>query len=198
MDHMNQAGKVATILQINARSLKTIDGQKNKMIQFKSLVHLREPHIVTVCETWLVDAIKDDDILDKDHYTICRKDRKFKKGGGVMVAVTNAVPSKRRDDLETNEKDHNEIVLVEVSNGKENKLIIIMVYKPPDETNFIFAENLSCCFKNSWDAGFRDYLVIGDFNFPDINWDHGYPLNDAGIDFSCAELFQEYGLEQLN
>ena len=55
----------AIILQINACSLKTIDVDKNNMVQFKSLHGgwlLKELHIITVCEGWRNASIEDKDL----------------------------------------------------------------------------------------------------------------------------------------
>lgn len=113
----------AKVLQINACSLKTIDDTKHKMVQFKALVHLKAASIVMVCETWLNDGIKNKDILDPKEFTIHRKDRADKKGGGVLVAIRNFIPSKQRKDLELDCEDHNEIVIVELTDTNGEKKI---------------------------------------------------------------------------
>jgi len=188
----------AVVLQINAQSIKTIDREKNKLVQFQSLVDLKAPDIISVCESWLIEAIKDNDILLTTEFTIHRKDRKHKEGGGVFVAVKNHITSTHRKDLEPTDELHNEIIIVEVIDGNGEKTGIISVYRPPNETNFLFVSNLRTCLLNAWRAGMHNLLVLGDFNLTDVNWEVAYPTNDAGISYACCELFQEFGLEQLN
>jgi hypothetical protein len=197
----------ATVLQINARSLKTIDADKNKMLQFKALVELKEADIISVCETWLHDDIDDEDILEKEDFLIHRRDREDREGGGVLVAVRNSIPSKHRKELQATSKSFNEIIVVEIGDDKIGKLGLISLYKPPDETNFDFVANLREAMINTWRAGMQKItwragmqkiLLLGDFNMPEIKWYLGYPLSDAGIAYSCCELFSEFGMDQLN
>ena len=138
----------ATVLQINARSLKTIDANKNKMVQFKSLVALKEAHIITVCESWLNPSIEDKDILSNNDFQIYRKDRHDREGGGVFIAVTNSITSSDLKALESPDPDHNEIVAVELIDHLKSRHALICAYKPPDENNFDFANNLYTCIQN--------------------------------------------------
>lgn len=41
-------------------------------------------------------------------------------------------------------------------------------------------------------------LVCGDLNFPEIDWDAGYPNNPNGLAYSTAEVILDYGLTQLD
>ena len=102
------------IIQINARSLKTVDYNKNKLVQFKTLMAIKKPHIASICETWLTKKIKDKDILAKTEYRIYRENRDIKRGGGVLVAVDKKLRSRRCKDLESKSKTHNEMIIVEV------------------------------------------------------------------------------------
>jgi hypothetical protein len=185
------------VLQINARSIKSV----NKLPQFKSMVALKKPKIIAVCESWLTDKIKNKDILSEGEYQMYRKDRTHKTGGGVFVAISVDIMSNELDKYVAKAEFHNEIVAVELvfNKGKEKQRIgLVCAYKPPDEDNFMFADNLKTCIEGIWKSGVQDLLVVGDFNLPDINWTTGYPASTRGLSFACANIFQEFGLDQYN
>ena len=186
------------ILQINARSLKTVNQNKNKLVQFKSLVATKSPHIVSICETWLNKTVEDKDILSNEEYKIYRKDRDHTRGGGVFLAISSKIKSKRRKDLESKSKYHNEMIVCEAKQSNGKKICIVSAYKPPDDLNYEFAHNLKHILRTAWDKGMLEILLLGDFNFPEINWETGYPRTLGGLCYEVAEAFQDYGLDQLN
>ena len=186
------------VLQINARSLKTVDQNKNKLVQFKSLMALKKPHVVSICETWLNSTVKNKDLLSSKRYKIYRKDRDVKKGGGVMVAVTTSIRSKRRKDIEARSNTHNEMIVVEIKQRNGTKLGLVSLYRPPDDLNYLFSDNFKHIISNLWDKGILEILVLGDLNFPEIRWDTGYPPNTEGLMYTVADTLQDYGFVQLN
>ena len=56
------------ILQINAQSVKTVDNLKNKIVQLKTLVALKKPDVVSICETWLNDTVKSELFFDENDF----------------------------------------------------------------------------------------------------------------------------------
>ena len=81
-------------LVLNARGLMSInrDEVSNQTVcnlqRFQNLVYNENSDVICVNETWLKNSISNEDIL---HYgfTIYRKDRKDRYGGGVLVAIKN-------------------------------------------------------------------------------------------------------------
>jgi hypothetical protein len=146
----------------------------------------------------LTRKVANSDILSPDKYKIYREDRNIKRGGGVLVAVSKKITSKRRKDLESPTKAFNEMLIVEVRQKNGRKLAILSAYKPPDQQNYTFADNIRHCLQSLWNKGFIDVITMGDFNFPDIDWEIGYPTSIVGLDFQVAEIFQDYGLQQMN
>ena len=64
-------------------------------------MHLRcenSSNILGLCETFLTDIISDQDLIIQN-YTFERKDRKMRKGGGLLVYISNKLPYTRRYDL---------------------------------------------------------------------------------------------------
>jgi hypothetical protein len=79
-------------LLLNARSLKSInrDEMSNQTVcnlqRFQNLVYNENSDVNCVNETWLNNSISNEDILHSG-FTIYRKYRKDRYGGGVLVAM---------------------------------------------------------------------------------------------------------------
>ena len=86
-----QSSKIKNLL-LNARSLTSVhrNTEGNGMIwnlhQFQDLMYAENAGLVYVNKTWLGSEIVDLDLLHAG-YTIYRKDRINKRGGGVLIAV---------------------------------------------------------------------------------------------------------------
>ena len=65
----------------------------NKLSYFQSFVYASNFQIISLSETWLSEAITDLEILPQG-YSLYRKDR-GSRGGGVMLAISNTLPSKQ-------------------------------------------------------------------------------------------------------
>ena len=59
------------ILQLNAQSIKGTDLDKTKLIDFRTLVDIMDPDIMTVTETWLKDMVDDREVTDLNKYSQC-------------------------------------------------------------------------------------------------------------------------------
>ena len=62
-----------------------------KLNKFQSFIYSNSYEIVCITETWLSDAVFDNEIIPKN-YSIYRKDRKS-LGGGVLVAISDSISS---------------------------------------------------------------------------------------------------------
>ena len=62
---------------------------------FQKLVYSNAYDIIYVTETWLKDFFLDSEILDTG-YTIFRRDRAEREGGGVLIAVKDNLNVMRR------------------------------------------------------------------------------------------------------
>ena len=65
----------------------------NKLKNFQHFVYSSIYNIVAITETWLKDYIFDNEILSND-FTLYRNDCDS-RGGGVMIAINNKIPSKQ-------------------------------------------------------------------------------------------------------
>ena len=107
------------VLYLNARSVKSVSKNRNKLHQLKNAVTLGKFDIVAITETWL------DSELMHPNYSVYRRDRhdilSAKIGGG----VNNNISSFRRHNLEPQE----EIVVCEVKPNNQSKILFILAYK---------------------------------------------------------------------
>ena len=60
-----------------------------KLNKFQSFIYFNSYEIVCITETWLSDAVFDNEIIPKN-YSIYRKDRKS-RGGGVLIAISDSI-----------------------------------------------------------------------------------------------------------
>lgn len=67
---------------------------------FQKVVDNNACDIICVSETWLKDFFLDSQILDTG-YTILRRDKAKREGGGVLITLKDVLDYRRRSDLET-------------------------------------------------------------------------------------------------
>ena len=183
---------------LNARSIKSIDNNQHKMREFKELLYTTNPAILGVSETWLTKHIPDTEIATEEEFTIYRKDREGKKGGGVMLLIDPTIKSDRRKKLEANTKDHNEIIVTEVEFGPGNTYALITAYRSQQDPFPQFLHNFSTVLENCIKANLTKILVMGDFNYSNITWDS---TKDLRLPPNCLEFMSTIncnGLTQLN
>ena len=114
--------------------------------------------IFCVSETWLNETIYDNEILPSN-YTIYRNDRRS-RGGGVLIAVSNSIPSKII-------KRYTGIEMISVELELSPKLLIVCLYIPPncsDEYQQDVLRSIQSLHTHN------DVILLGDLNAPDVNW----------------------------
>ena len=118
---------------------------------------------------WLNETFLKPDIPDSFYsipgFTIFRRDRQTKNGGGILAFVSDELSVTRRDDLE----DSNlEILWLEVAPFKSKRsLLLAGVYRPPSSTkadNSAFENNIEKA-----DILNKEIILFGDFNIDATN-----------------------------
>jgi len=157
----------------------------NKLSYFQSFVYASNFQIISLSETWLSEAITDLEILPQG-YSLYRKDR-GSRGGGVMLAISNTLPSKQvlsPPDLE--------VVSVSILLGN-TEITCCAVYAPPNATSE-YHRNL-VDYLTTIAALSTPILLLGDFNLSDINWATLTGSSSASSNF-CEFVFNS-NLAQL-
>ena len=161
---------------LNARSIKSVNSNRNKLAIFQSLVSLKNASIVCLTETWLTDDIQNEEILPVGSHKIFRKDRGGY--GGVLVAIHESIKCKNRPDLVSSSIDHNETVVVELRLPKLPKIALVAHYRPPGDNSSECIQNIKHVYKNIKEAKFNYICTMGNYNLPNLDTRSGLPQDN--------------------
>jgi hypothetical protein len=114
------------------------------------------------------------------------------RGGGILLGVDALIPSKRRFDLEPSY----EVLVVDVIRRRGPKMAVILCYRPPSSDLAAFNDSLESTL-NRVAAEFKCIVLLGDFNLPNIDWQHA-DLTSQGSNAAFVHLVQSFALEQIN
>ena len=151
--------------------------------------------IVAVTETWLKPTILSSEILPSSDFTIHRRDRAVridKRGGGVMLAVRNIIPSVRRTDIETSA----EIVACELRPSDKKKLLFAVFYRPPG-SDLAYLKEFTKFLRLASKANFENIVIAGDFNLPNIDWSNINGTTDSPMYSHFVKKIKDYFLWQV-
>jgi len=166
----------------------------NKLAELHHVLHAGKYDCILITETWLNENIANGLLDPQSHYNIVRKDRSGGRGGGVCALVRKCydiVP------INAHEKFSKLDVLGFDLLHYQPTVRIILIYRPPyyDITAELYAQLLLNYLLEYSDGG-KAHLIVGDFNLPYINWNHGisvgHQLNKQFIDY-----FTDFGYNQL-
>ena len=175
------------ISSFNARSIV------NKRLELQSHVALINPDIIAITETWLHEGIADNEILPSS-YNVPRNDR-GSRGGGVLLAVKSNISCSRRPDLE---EDICELLWAEIPLKNSGSYFLGVFYRPPS-SDMNYLEGLKRSLeKVTVVSDHTNIVLLGDFNFPDIDWDLICPSQPNVLsDYFCDNIVNFYGFSQL-
>ncbi len=183
--------KPLRILNLNCQSIK------NKISEFHTLIDSVKPDIIFGTESWLNSDILDSEIFPGS-YTVHRRDRVGKQGGGVFVAVNSDIVASRETELETD----CELIWVKITIAGCKALNICCYYRPDvnDEASLEQFENSLNRLKNKT----QNVIIAGDFNFPGWIWNKNESENyiktnatNHPLHEKFGELLNDFGLTQL-
>lgn len=155
---------------------QNVRGLRSKTVEFFNNILCNNFDVIVLSETWLNGSVFDSELFDK-RYVVYRRDRETsgfhpkKDAGGVLIAVSKLIPSRRLQALESNCEDlwvrldyHDDVT------GKTEQLLICAVYLPPPVKRHILSE-----FINNSDGVLERnsdnrVIFVGDFNLGSTNW----------------------------
>ena len=173
----NKSSNSLRCLLINARSLR------NKVLDLKTLLLEEHFPVIAITETWLDAGFMDFELGLKD-YSIHRRDRQDRRGGGVLLAVHRNLISIRRRDLET---VGIEIAMVEICQKSKDSVLFGVCYRPPNakmEYSVTLRQNLERIDMTR----FATCFLVGDFNFPCIDWHTISPTSTDALTLDFCSL----------
>jgi len=133
------------------------------------MLNTYNPHLVAASETWF----KDFSITNIQGYNVFRNDRTDgRNGGGVALYIKDSINSYELNDPGFNVSKI-EMIWVVIYFGSD-KYLIGCINRSKE---FIDMNDFDSVFKQAREyrdqKGFKDLLIMGDFNFPLINWSKG-------------------------
>jgi len=158
----------------NARSIR------NKLDDFKLELIEKEPDIVGITETWLSDN-DSNHILDDIGYEVIRRDRVDRKGGGVLLMIKSGIPYETDNTMAGLVGHHFESVWCSVKLGNY-QLKVGVCYRSG-------ATNDDDLLKQALNSARSKAIVLGDFNYPDIDW--VYETAKSSVSNKFIELLRE-------
>ena len=177
---------------------QNVRGLRTKTHEFLNNVCCNNYDLIVLTETWLCTGIYDSELFSAN-YNVYRRDRnvvnsKKLNGGGVLVAVSNHINSKRNINWDSACED----IWVTLELNKNIKLAICVAYIPPP-VNEVVLDHFINNYNNIVDTINFGVLIIGDFNMSYIDWS----LIDNNYRMSCAaKTFIDFclinNLTQLN
>jgi ribonuclease P/MRP protein subunit RPP40 len=160
VERRNGIGEKIKVFFTNARSIV------GKMSELKATISVHKPDILAITETWTNDSIGDDFLKINGYEIIERNDRKDTgggRGGGILIYVRTDIGAWREEP----ETSFNQCAMVKLK-CKYGEVKLAVVYRSP---NSIRTNDDALC---EWIRSMRgNSIIIGDFNFPDIDWQNG-------------------------
>ena len=149
--------------------------------------------ILFITETWLTSDITDGLIDPENKYYIIRKDRET-RGGGVCVLIARFLcvsPIIFDDKFNKLEILGFDLML------KFNKVRFLLFYRPPGKNSesHLNVLLLNRCLSEYFTPGTTN-IILGDANFPDINWNQNTAPDD-GVQLTFLNETIDLGLYQM-
>ena len=170
---------------LNAQSIvKKID-------EFRAVVAMEEPEIVAVTEAWTNDNIGDAYLGVEGYELIAREDRNDTvggRGGGILVYAKKSLHVWRVE----NSTNFNQVAAMRMRCGRCVDVNLHVVYRSPNSS---VDNDAALCNYIKETRGIN--ILIGDFNFPDVDWTNG-KSGSKGRKFyeATTEAFLEQHVEE--
>jgi ribonuclease P/MRP protein subunit RPP40 len=137
----------------------------NKFDYLCATVSSLHPDIIGIAESWASDKVMDAELMIAG-YDMFRCDRPLGiKGGGVILYIKNKLKAVKIELCNS----FPEQVWCEISIGGNESVVVGVCYRTPTETVY-GQENHSKLRELLVEAERKNFMLMGDFNYKDINW----------------------------
>lgn len=151
----------------NARSVV------NKIDELKIYASLTQPDIIAITETWTNDSVSNHFLTLPDYAIISRHDRNDTqngRGGGILIYAKESL----RAVESTAQCSFNQFSSIEISPPGGDTLSLFVIYRSPNSSSVN-----NDCLLDVLKLAKNSSLVVGDFNYPNINWESFSGPNDV-------------------
>ena len=148
----------------------------NKHFALQAIVDIYDPDIIGITESWLNCKISDNEYSIEGYHKPNRQDRvdtNDGRGGGVLLLIKNSIDYVQI--VPDNSRDYTNSVWIEVVNNDEKKKVIGIVYRSPHSTE----TNNETLYKCIQELSNRNLIIMGDFNYPNIDWNNLHTTRDC-------------------
>ena len=153
--------KCLSCIYVNAHSIiKKVDS-------LQTVIWAIQPDIIGITESWANSDIADAELMVQG-YDLFRKDRPVNSRGGGVLLYVNSIFHAIEYHPRTAFPEHIWCTL-EVDNGKN--LLVGVCYRTPNDDIFNFDNKKRLNDLIGEIGGFEILLLMGDFNYPDIDWE---------------------------
>ena len=192
-NNVNNQPIVQNCVRLHLANVRSLLTNTRQMALHDLIYENSENRIFALTETWLNDSVPDSLIDPKLNFHVVRNDRKLKRGGGVLLLI----PKHFRYILNkeytiTNKMFEMVSVTIYINRVPIN---VSAVYRPPnnifdDQDEAKFISSLSFLLSMNVMS-----IVLGDLNFPGINWTSG--IGSSKIERTFVEMFHDSGACQI-
>lgn len=176
-----------------------VGGMRSKLPDIYSASSLSEYDVIMISETWLLNDVLDSELFDSN-WSVYRRDRfeSTTAGGGVILAIRNAIPNSRVDFDVPSEIDQVWAKLL----IHEKSIYLSCIYIPPSSPNELFDAHLEAIDRvlNLLDVH-DNVFIAGDFNIPNLKWlpddENSNVLIPSGTDESEIKVADHMSLNDL-
>ena len=118
---------------------------------------------------WLNSTVSNNEIL-RPGFSIFRKDRKERSGGGVLIAVkTDFFKPVKQFSSDKYDLQELEVVSTEVRTVTDKKILYCCCYRPPDAKQ-CWMDKFKFYLQTICDL-YENIIMVSDFNLQNIHWD---------------------------
>ena len=174
-------------MNINCRSIV------EKRTELKYFTDQTKPDIIVGTESWLNDNHYNSEIFDTEQYSIFRKDRKGKRGGGVFLAIKHSLNPTSQPELDSSA----EVIWAKVDIPCLKNVNICSYYKTK-ENDEDSLEGLRSSLSKIPSSSIK--WALGDFNLPHTDWDKTQikdSCNHKPIYEHIFDIVHDFALEQM-
>jgi hypothetical protein len=158
---------------------QNVRGLKTKLQEWNHSLLSQEADIVAVTETFLDDSIGDPEVASSE-WSVVRRDRPNRRGGGVLLAARPGITLRRHPELETTSGED----LWCSFSLKHVKYYVAVIYIPPHSRDNTYMD-LFQTIESKMDSLSGAFVLLGDFNLSsaslNINTYYCYFLNYCDI-----------------
>ena len=187
IDTINQSVNEDEWLPFKKRGLHfihiNINSLLHKIDEIREIARKSMPTIIGITESKIDKSVLDEEIKIEG-YEILRADRNS-FGGGVVCYIKDGTAYDRISDF----SDEIENVFLNIFLPKSKPILIGIIYKPPDQTDFV--NKFSTAIDNTKNFNTNETYILGDLNFDLLKKEETCYIK------KYKEFCQMYGLKQI-